>query len=95
MRKKISQIVFIGKVKDVLNDNIDVEVELDDGTKYTATFFTLLNVHYLMQKHKHITSENNSGTFFWASDMGIVESLDHNCIRVVRLHHIQEYPRCA
>ena len=40
MARKVKNIRIIGTIKDTLNDNVDIEVDLDDATVYTATFFT-------------------------------------------------------
>lgn len=55
-------------------DNVDVEVELDDGRRFCATFFTLENIRRLFAKNK-TTGECHSGLYFWATDMIIVEVL--------------------
>ena len=59
---------------DEKNDNVDVEVELSDGRKYSATFFTIENVRSIFDKNKR-TGECESGLYFWAADMILVERL--------------------
>ncbi len=78
--KNIKTITFIGEIEDPLNGNIDVEVEFDDSSRYVATFFTLVNIQYLIQKFKYVSGECNNGRYFWASDMCIVEVLDRKLI---------------
>ena len=57
-----------------LDENIDVEVVFEDGTRYVATFFTLANIKMLFEKNAR-TGECANGTYFWASDMIIVRAL--------------------
>lgn len=81
MKKRIKKIEIIGILKDRLNSNHDVVVELDDGRKYTATFFTLRNIQYLMSFYKEHSGECNRGSFFWAADMCIIELIDEDLIK--------------
>ena len=57
-----------------VDDNVDVEVIFDDGSRYAATFFTLNNLHRLFEKNER-TGECKSGLYLWASDMVIVKEL--------------------
>lgn len=54
--------------------NVDIEVVFDSDERYMATLFTVENLKTLMNRHKH-SGECNSGTYFWAVDMVIVEQL--------------------
>lgn len=65
-----------------LNDNSDVDVELEDGRKFTATFFTYDNIQWLQQKNKN-SGECLSGRFFWASNMLLIERIDRSLIEEV------------
>ncbi|MCA1596950.1 MAG: hypothetical protein LC772_11075 [Chloroflexi bacterium] len=56
------------------NHNFDVEVRFADGSRHTATFFTLRNIQLLMDRHKE-TGECASGLYFYTTDMIIVEKL--------------------
>lgn len=80
MDRKIKSLEIIGIVKDKFNSNHDVIVELTDSKKYTATFFTLINVQYLMAYYEQNSGECNNGTFFWASDMCIIKAIDEKLI---------------
>ncbi|PQV89209.1 hypothetical protein CDT93_21660, partial [Cronobacter sakazakii] len=40
-------------VVNVMDDNIDVEVLLDNGERYTATFFTLKNIASILERYKN------------------------------------------
>ena len=80
MKKSIQNIRIIGTIKDTLNDNVDIEVDLDDATVYTATFFTVTNIIYLMNNYKYFTGDCNNGKYFWASDMCIVDILEYSRI---------------
>jgi hypothetical protein len=81
MEREIKSIEIIGAVNDKLNANHDVIVELSDGKSYIATFFTLINIQYLMGYYKHYTGECNRGAFFWASDMCIIEVFEEDLLR--------------
>lgn len=59
---------------DLYDDNIDVEIELNTGETFSATFFTVRNIQSLLNKFK-ATGECASGTYFWAVDMIITEDL--------------------
>lgn len=80
MKRKINKLEIIGVVRDKINANHDVIVELSDGGRYVATFFTLTNIQYLMSYYKHISAECNSGSFFWSSDMCIIEILEESVL---------------
>ncbi|PIT09529.1 hypothetical protein [Snodgrassella alvi] len=62
-----------------VNDNVDVEVFLDNGKRYAATFFTIENIISILNKYKE-TKECCNGLYFWASDMIIVENLNDKVI---------------
>jgi hypothetical protein len=56
-----------------------VEVELADGSLWSATFFTLANIKAIFEKN-HRTGEDGGGVYFWAPWMIIVEQLDQETI---------------
>lgn len=58
-----------------IDDNVDVEVTFSDGSRYTATFFTIENIRSLFAKNKK-TGECAGGTYLWAAEMILVEKLD-------------------
>lgn len=64
---------------DVEDDNVDVEIVLQSGARFSATFFTLRNLSSLFAKNR-ITGECAAGLYLWASNMVIVESLDRDTI---------------
>ena len=65
------------------DDNSDVIVTLHDGKRYIATFFTYENIQTLTQKNK-LTGENLSGSYFWASDMVLIDTITReNIIKVI------------
>ena len=69
------QLSVVGSQKwDLLDDNIDVEVRFPNGARFTATFFTVENLKTLFAKN-HKTGECSNGTYFWATEMIIVENL--------------------
>jgi len=77
---------------DLINDNVDVEVILDNGDRYSATFFTISNIQFLLDQYKK-TGECSYGLYFWASDMIIVENISEDIIRdtVFDLLHSGEF----
>jgi hypothetical protein len=62
-----------------LDDNVDVEVIFDNGLRFSATFFTLKNIHSLFEKNRR-TGECKKGLYFWCVDMIIVEKLSRHII---------------
>lgn len=60
-------------VKNLDDDNIDVNVILPNGFVYFGTLFTLLNIRSLMK--------NSDELYFWATDMIIVKDLKKETIR--------------
>ncbi len=64
------------------DDNVDVEVTFEDGGRFAATFFTLSNVNRILERYRK-TGECKRGTYFWASDMIIVEQLTEAVIHDV------------
>lgn len=71
---KFSYRVIGSQLWDPEQDNVDVEVELEGGQRYGATFFTLENLRHLFAKNKS-TGECASGRYFWATNMIIVRQL--------------------
>ncbi|HJT32280.1 MAG TPA: hypothetical protein VJ783_09580 [Pirellulales bacterium] len=65
---------------DELDDNVDIQITLSDGRRYTATFFTLRNLESLFEKNR-MTGECAGGIYLWACDMILVKRLDHETIR--------------
>lgn len=60
---------------DPIDDNVDVEVKFSDGSRFTATFFTVENIRSLFAKNKS-TGECSKGKYLWATEMILVERLD-------------------
>ena len=61
------------------NDNVDVQVTFPNGDSFSAVFFTLQNIETLM-KHYQKTGECADGSYFWASNMIIVQKLTEQTI---------------
>ena len=61
------------------NDNVDVQVTFPNGDSFVATFFTLQNIDSLM-KHYQKTGECAAGSYFWASNMIVVQKLTEQMI---------------
>lgn len=75
---------------DIVDDNIDVIVELADGRRFTATFFTLKNIESLFRKNRE-TGECSSGTYFWAVDMILVEDLKRSTLEATVKGLLQDH----
>ena len=69
------------------DDNTDVIVTIDDYSKYIATFFTYNNIQSLVEKNKK-TGECMNGSYFWASEMILIESCSRQRIEKVIEHLI-------
>ena len=67
-------ILFHNTSSTSIEDNVDVEVIMNSGPRYNATFFTLENIRKLMHGYS-ISGECNNGMYFWTSNMIIVEEL--------------------
>jgi hypothetical protein len=52
-------------------DNVDVFVDLNDGTRWSGTVFSLAQVDAIMSRHE-VSGENLGGSYFWCSDGLIV-----------------------
>ncbi len=71
------------------DDNTDVIVTWDDGSRWLASFISYQNVQTLTEKNKK-TGECLSGAYFWMSDMILIdevsrhriEDIIHDLIRV-------------
>jgi hypothetical protein len=74
-------IEFYGKANYPLVDqgNIDVKINLADGRVFVATFFTITNLASLLESYR-ITGECAEGTYVWAKDMIVVESISEATI---------------
>ena len=64
---------------DPASDNVDVEVTLENGQRFGATFFTLENIRRLFAKNRQ-TGECAGGMYLWASSMILVNELTLNVI---------------
>jgi hypothetical protein len=56
-------------------DNVDVKIILENGDTFFLTFFTIANIQVLLKRYNE-TGECAFGTYFWASNMVIVNSLN-------------------
>jgi hypothetical protein len=68
------------QIWDPSTDNVDIEITLEDGGRFGATFFTLENVKRLFEKNR-ATGECSGGTYLWAADMILVKDLTMDVIR--------------
>ena len=84
------QVEIIGGTAQLSNDsNCDVMVTLGDGRRFVGTFFTLTNIRTLMARYRG-TGECARGSYFWASDMIIVDELSEETIRATVQDLIEE-----
>ena len=68
--------------------NSDVMVSFREGAEWTATFFTYNNIKTLAEKNKR-TGECLQGTYFWATDMILVDELSRERIEELVKHFIE------
>ena len=61
------------------NANVDVHVTFPNGKSFSAVFFTLQNIDALMKQYKK-TGECAGGSYFWTSDMIVVQKLTEQTI---------------
>jgi hypothetical protein len=61
------------------DDSVDIYVTFEDGTSYTATFFTVKNITTLLDRYRE-TGECASGLYVYAVDMIIVHELSDEVV---------------
>ena len=81
-------ITIIDKIRDIYNDNVDVQVNYK-GKNYIATLITLKNIQTLMENHKK-SGESLNGSYFWASGSFIIRDLKIDTINAVIKEMIKE-----
>lgn len=59
---------------EIRDANVDVEIRFPDERRYAASFFTLENIAYLMDRHAR-TGESDSGRHFYTVDLIIVREI--------------------
>ncbi|MCI8274596.1 MAG: hypothetical protein HFI66_03110 [Lachnospiraceae bacterium] len=62
--------------------NSDVIFELNDGSKWAATFFTYQNIVTLRKKNQ-LSGECLNGTYFCAADMILISEMSEEIIKSV------------
>src|SRR5688572_3559438 len=65
--------VFSQPLDDMADTNVDIEVRLADGSRWSATVFTVDNLRSLMGKWR--STGEYSGRYVWAPDMIVVDRL--------------------
>ena len=65
---------------DEVGGNVDVEVLLKNGNRYSATFFTSKNIAAIMNNYQK-TGECKNGMYFWSSNMIIIKKISRNNIK--------------
>lgn len=71
------------------DDNTDVWVTFDDGSRWVASFFSYVNIHTLTEKNRR-AGECLAGAYFWASDMILIDEVTRPRIEEVVQHLIRE-----
>ncbi len=61
------------------DDNVDVSIVFDDGSRFTATFFTLKNIQGILKRYE-ISGECVNGLYFYSTNMIIVNELSEQVI---------------
>ncbi|HEX6607873.1 MAG TPA: hypothetical protein VF276_13275 [Chloroflexia bacterium] len=56
------------------DENSDVIITFEDGSRWVATFFSYTNINTLVEKNRR-TGEYMSGKYFWAGDMILVDEV--------------------
>lgn len=71
------KIMFPGpyQVRDIYNDNLDLNIVLENGEVYFGTLFTLENIKNLMESDRDV--------YFWSTDMLILKDLSYESIYIV------------
>jgi hypothetical protein len=68
--------------------NSDVMVSFREGAEWTATFFTYKNISTLVEKNR-LSGECLQGSYFWATDMILVDEISRERIAQVVKHLIE------
>jgi len=68
--------------------NSDVTVEMDDGTSWSATFFTYSNIDTLRRENAE-AGECLNGAYFWATDIVLIDELSRDRVTEVVDHLLQ------
>jgi len=85
---------------DINNENTDVIVKFDNGTRWVASFFTYSNISQLVEKNRR-TGECLGGKCYWATDMILVDEVSRQRIEEVINYLISEdefeaiFSRCS
>lgn len=69
-------------INDYYDDNIDLNIVLPTGRVFFSTFFTILNINYLIQK--------DNALYFWSTDMLVVKDLKKDTIRDVIFNMLED-----
>ncbi|EFQ5576696.1 hypothetical protein HZU95_000761 [Listeria monocytogenes] len=70
---------------DMEDSNLDVIVTFSNRSKWIATFFTYKNIQSLQAKNKQ-TGECMNGTYFFASDMILIDNTSRERVYEVIAH---------
>jgi hypothetical protein len=64
------------------DENSDIIITFEDGSRWVATFFSYANINTLVEKNRR-TGECMGGKYFWASDMILVDEVSRARIEEV------------
>ena len=70
------------------DDNTDVIVTFEDGSRWFATFVSYANIQTLTQKNRQ-TGECLAGAYFWSCDMLLIDEISRRRIDEVVRHLIE------
>ncbi len=74
---------------DASNENTNVIVTLEDGSRWAVAFFTYANIHSIVEEYKS-TGECLHGKYFWDSDIVLVDEISRARIHEVVAHLLME-----
>ncbi|WP_169083268.1 hypothetical protein [Paenibacillus sp. PL91] len=74
---------------DIHDDNTDIIVTFEDGSRWVASFYTYKNIQTLAEKNRR-TGECLHGKYFWGSDMLFVDECSRIRIEEVIEHLIRK-----
>lgn len=74
------------------DDNTDVVVTLEDGTRWAASFYSYRNISSLAEKNRR-TGECLGGKFLWSPHMLLADEVSRERIEEIAAHLAAREPR--
>lgn len=84
----LSNKVFPKNIEGEQQTSTDVIVQLQDGKKYVASFFTFLQIE--KQRAQAKKEDFLGGKYFWEKNMILIDSCNENNIKLVVNHLLEE-----